>query len=100
VLLDADCWLEILGSSLVKEPELVSRPLRIRINGHDYPQKMVSKHCHLFWYVRKEHLRREFVKIEFDHPICPSPQSLGISDDKRPLAFLFLKLAWYEISRT
>ncbi len=87
-------WLEVQGTGLVAPPHLVSRPFRVSINGTGLLDVSIDAATILHFEVPADVLsaRRE-LELVFDHPCCPSPHSLGLSEDTRPLGFMFATIS-------
>jgi hypothetical protein len=86
----ADLWLEIKGIGFIAAPHLVSRVLGVAINGVELAAFDIDELTHVHVWMPSDVVRRhEDLTIEFRHPVCPSPQSMGVSDDARPLGFMF-----------
>jgi hypothetical protein len=83
-------WLEIRGIGFIAAPHLVSRVLGIAVNGVALAEFDIEEATHVHAFVPGHLLANTAdLVIEFRHPICPSPQSMGLSDDARPLGFWF-----------
>jgi hypothetical protein len=95
---DGDYWLEIIGSVFVHQPNHNTKRFRPTINSAPLAERQVAEHCNLFWFVPGEVFRQSRITIRFDHPECPSPQSLSASSDPRPLGFSFVRLAFYRMA--
>jgi hypothetical protein len=83
-------WLEIEGQGHVYPPVLATRPLSVRVNGQVIGRFDVIGRTRLFCRVPEAALEgSDPVKIEFLHPVCPSPCAMGAGEDFRPLGFGF-----------
>jgi hypothetical protein len=86
-----DFWIELRAEGMVAPPHLVSRPLALVADGVAVGEWDLEELVHVHAFVPKRARRRsgEMV-LEFHHPICPSPASLGKpGGDTRPLGFMF-----------
>jgi hypothetical protein len=91
---DGDLWLEIKGIGFIAAPHLVSRLLRVTVNGVKLAEFDIDELTHLHVFVPHAVLARGGdLTIVFHHPICPSPKSMGVSEDGRNLGFMFKFLA-------
>lgn len=92
-----DHWLEVEGISFVERAYLPFKPLGVTVNGYVCKDESVSGYARVIWLVPGRCIRSpQPIKLEFRHPVCPSPRSFGVSDDARSLGFGFTRLAWYE----
>ena len=88
---EADCWLEIFGVGYTIEPHLVSRPLSVVVNDVLRKNFDIDDLTRLHVEVPAGVLAgRRGMKIEFHHPVCPSPQAMGTGQDSRALGFRFV----------
>ncbi len=91
---DGDFWIELKGVGFIAQPKLPWRPLAIAVNGTEIAGFDTDEITHLHAHVPRERLAgARHLDIEFRHPVCPSPQSLGASGDTRPLGFMFEQVA-------
>jgi hypothetical protein len=89
-----DCWLEIKGIGFTAPPHLMSRQLNIAVNGTRLAEYDIDTLTHLYVPLPASVLRdRQGLDIIFTHPVCPSPQMMGVSPDTRSLGFMFEYLA-------
>ena len=90
----ADLWLEVKGIGFVGRPHLVSRALGVAVNGKLLGNFDIDELTHVHVPVPAAVLigQRE-LELEFRTPVCPSPLSIGVSGDTRPLGFMFEMLA-------
>ncbi len=85
-----DLWLEIRGIGFIAPPHLVSRRLGVAVNGVGVAEFDIDAATHVHAFLPADALgRADDLVIRFSHPICPSPKSMGLSDDARPLGFMF-----------
>jgi hypothetical protein len=85
-----DIWLEIKGIGFIAPPHMLSRLLGVVVNGRALAEFDIDELTHVHVFVPRDvHIRNAELVIEFHHPICPSPKSMGVSDDTRPLGFMF-----------
>jgi hypothetical protein len=83
-------WLEIRGIGFIAPPHLVSRMLGVAINGVKVAEFDIDEATHVHAFLPRDALGKAAdLTIQFRHPICPSPKSMGLSDDARPLGFMF-----------
>ena len=90
-----DFWIEVHAEGMVAPPHLVSRPLALLADGVRVGEWDLEELVHVHAFVPQQARRRsgEMV-LEFHHPICPSPASLGKpGGDERPLGFMFAFVA-------
>jgi hypothetical protein len=89
-----DLWLEVKGVGFIARPHLVSRTLGIAVNGKLLANFDIDELTHLHVKVPAAVLAgRTELDLEFRTPVCPSPLSMGVSGDTRPLGFMFEDLA-------
>jgi hypothetical protein len=89
-----DLWLEVKGVGFTARPNLVSRSLGVAVNGTLIATFDIDELTHVYVPVPAALLAgRRDLELEFRHPICPSPLSMGVSTDTRPLGFSFESLA-------
>lgn len=90
----ADLWLEITGVGFVGRPHLVSRALGVAVNGKLLGNFDIDELTHVHVPVPTAVLAgQNGLDLEFRTPVCPSPLSMGVSGDTRPLGFMFEMLA-------
>ena len=84
-------WIEMRGEGIVAPPHLVSRPLLLLVDGVPAGAWDLEELVHIHAFVGDALQRKAGnMVLEFRHPICPSPSSLGKpSGDERPLGFMF-----------
>lgn len=86
----ADSWIEIKGEGFIAKPHLLSRALGVVVNGVELAAFDIDELTHVQVFAPLDVLRRSAdLVIEFRHAVCPSPRSMGQSDDDRPLGFMF-----------
>ena len=89
-----DLWLEIKGVGFVARPYPVARPLRVLVNGILLGEFDIDVLTHLHVAVPAAVMRgRTGLELIFQHPVCLSPQAMGMSNDTRALGFMFESLA-------
>jgi hypothetical protein len=89
-----DLWLEIKGVGFVGRPHLVSRALGVAVNGKLLGNFDIDELTHVHVAVPAAAVAgRKELDLEFRTPVCPSPLSIGVSGDTRPLGFMFERLA-------
>jgi hypothetical protein len=89
-----DLWLEVKGVGFTARPHLVSRTLGVAVNGTMIATYDIDELTHIYVPVPAALLAaRRDLELEFLHPMCPSPLSMGISADTRPLGFQFETLS-------
>jgi hypothetical protein len=89
-----DCWLEVKGIGFIARPHLLSRALGVVVNGVQLGDFDIDELTHVHVPVPAGVLRgRKELELEFRHPACPSPLAMGVSNDTRPLGFMFERLA-------
>jgi hypothetical protein len=90
----SDLWLEVKGVGFTFPPHLVSRTLGVAVNGTLIADYDIGDLTHIYVPIPAYLLAaRQNLELEFHHPICPSPLSMGVSGDARPLGFRFEKLS-------
>lgn len=94
----APLWLEIKGIGFVARPHLVSRPLAILVNDHPLAEFDIEELTHLHVFIPIGAQAGRTLNIVFRHPVCPSPCSLGVSSDARPLGFMFEFVALRQVA--
>ncbi len=83
-------WIEVVGAGFVRRPHLVSRPLRLSVNGVGLLDVAIDDATILHMQVTANvSCLAEELELVFSHPCCPSPEALGVSGDKRSLGFMF-----------
>ncbi len=88
-----DCWLTLEGFCF-DPPGIPMKMLAVAVNGVILDAQWVAGSARPAWLVRQNLLAAENpVSLRFLHPISPSPRSLGVSNDDRPLGFAFVRLA-------
>jgi len=89
-----DLWLELEGGGFVAPPWLNATVLEVQANGHALARLTIDGLVHLNLHVPAPVLAAsKDLELIFLTPICPSPMSMGLSDDARPLGFAFRRLA-------
>jgi hypothetical protein len=89
-----DLWLEVKGVGFVGRPHLVSRALGVAVNGKLLANFDIEELTHVHVKVPAAVLAgHNGLDLEFRTPVCPSPLSIGVSGDTRPLGFMFERLA-------
>jgi hypothetical protein len=85
-----DLWFVLLGAGFTVPPHLVSRPLSIAVNDVRVGDFAIENDTYLQMLVPRAALARTAdLTLVFQHPVCPSPAAMGVSDDTRPLGFRF-----------
>ena len=89
-----DLWLELEGGGFVAPPWLNSTMLEVQANGETLQRLTIDGLVHLNLHIPAQVLAKSVdLKLIFLTPTCPSPKSMGLSDDARPLGFAFRRLA-------
>jgi hypothetical protein len=91
-----DVWLEATGFTFSPPNADPMRSLSVTVNGELLGERWLEGESRPIWLVRAELLvAADPVRIRFQHPICPSPKSLGVSADDRELGYGFRRLSFY-----
>jgi len=89
-----DLWLELEGGGFVAPPWLNATVLEVQANGQSLARLTIDGLVHLNLHVPASILAAsKDLELMFLTPVCPSPKSMGLSDDPRPLGFAFRRLA-------
>jgi hypothetical protein len=89
-----DVWLELEGGGFVAPPWLNATALEAQANGQSLARLTIDGLAHLNLHIPASLLAKSAVlELIFLTPVCPSPKSMGVSDDARPLGFAFRRLA-------
>jgi hypothetical protein len=95
----ADLWMELRCKCFTAPPALPAKPLTPIVNGTTLDTKWLGYDAILFWKLPAALLKtRGPIKLRFEHPVCPSPQSIGVSPDPRPLGFAFTDLKFHDMA--
>ena len=94
-----DFWLEIIGEGFVRPPYLVSRPLAVLVNGVRLAETEIDDTVRLHVHLPAELMRADELVIDFQHPVCPSPLSMGVSTDARSLGIMFERVTLRRLTR-
>jgi hypothetical protein len=87
-------WLELKGISFVCPPAMPFKPLTVEINGYPLGTRFIQDGFHEFFEVPRRFIGEvRSVVVSFFHPVCPSPEQVGASDDLRQLGFGFSFIA-------
>ena len=84
--------LELVVSTSLAPPHLVSRPLQINVGGVDLAPIVVAGAGTYNVELPRECVGDGRLEFRFRHPIVTSPRDLGVSPDDRPLAISFHRL--------
>ncbi len=84
--------LELVLSTSLAPPHLVSRPLQVSVGGVDLAPIVVAGAGTYNVELPRECVRDGRLEFHFRHPIVTSPRDLGVSPDDRPLAISFHRL--------
>ncbi|HTZ69410.1 MAG TPA: glycosyltransferase family 61 protein [Acetobacteraceae bacterium] len=88
-------WLEAEGFSIANRLKAIS----LSVNGEDCGERSADGQSRLCWFVPPAALaRKNPASIRFTHEDSPSPKSLGLSEDDRPLGFGFVRLSFFRIA--
>jgi hypothetical protein len=91
-----DLWLEATGFTFSPPNADPMRVLSVTVNGEWLGECWLEGESRPIWLVRAELLAAaDPVRIRFQHPICQSPKSLGVSADVRELGYGFRRLSCY-----
>jgi hypothetical protein len=91
-----DMWLEALGFTFSPPNADPMRSLSVTVNGELVSAHWLEGKSRPIWLVRAKRLgAADPVRIRFQHPICPSPESLGVSGDDRNLGYAFERISFY-----
>ena len=96
----ADLWVEIKGIGFTAPPHLVSRPFGIAANGHLLATFDIDLLTHLHVFLPGALHAAAELQLDIRHPVCPSPLIMGVSDDARPLGFMFEFIAFRHLAPT
>ena len=89
-----DLWLELEGGGFVAPPWLTATELEVQANGQKLARLTIDGLVHLNLHLPAATLAKSpNLELIFLTPVCPSPMSMGLSDDARPLGFAFRRLA-------
>jgi len=84
--------LELVLSTSLALPHLVSRPLQVSVGGVDLAPIVVAGAGTYNVELPRACVRDGRLEFHFRHPIVTSPRDLGVSPDDRPLAISFHRL--------
>jgi Glycosyltransferase 61 len=89
-----DLWLELEGGGFVAPPWLTATVLEVQANGQSLALLTIDGLVHLNLHLPATILVKSAdLELVFLTPVCPSPKSMGVSGDARPLGFAFRRLA-------
>ena len=84
--------LELVLSTSLAPPHLVSRPLRVSVGGTELGALAVMAPGTYNLQLPEACAGGGSIELRFDHPITTSPRDLGMSEDARPLGVSFHRL--------
>ena len=91
-----DVWLEAAGFTFSPPNTDPMRSLSVTVNGALLAEYWLEGKSRPIWLVQADLLgAADPVRIRFQHPICPSPKSLGVSTDDRKLGYAFERISFY-----
>jgi hypothetical protein len=91
-----DLWLYLDGHGHVLPPILPFRPMRVLANGHPIGFTEAIRRTRAYLFLPRSVLAQApELRLEFEHPVCAPPSTLGPSPDTRELGFGFARLALF-----
>lgn len=91
-------WLELRGMGFVVPDRYLFKDVRVIVNGTFVGSICLQGVCHEFFLLPVEivEIGGCGITIMFQHLSCPSPKSMGVSDDDRALGIGLKSVAFYE----